>query len=430
MEAVNAYNQLYDRERDVLCRGVGEGGGASLTHMWSSAVLETSLYTCLNKMEGDVVLRATCWFPSVEETTIRDTIAYVANSHQVSAFLVTHTHTHDASGNSTDPPTYITRTSFTDPFQELVDTYGVPRYGEVNPGVITCISFPFLFGVMYGDIGHGSILLCVSIFLLTHHLQLQNTFMKPLADARWMFFFMGLFAVYSGFLYNDFMAAGFNIFGSQWKREGNHGVLVGESPYTFGIDPAWKGAQNSLLFTNSLKMKISVIVGVVHMTIGILCKGINSILRRNRTDFLFEFLPQLLFMLCIFGYMDYLIVIKWLTPTDNSVFPSVVTTVIDMTMATPFDKSMAMFDGQEYLQYWLLLVSAVCMPMMLIPKPLILLLQHKWKKRHTHTHTHSQCYTYLDQETGNIHTHTHTHNARGRDVIPLEHTHTHTHTHT
>ncbi|OQS02292.1 vacuolar proton translocating ATPase A subunit, partial [Thraustotheca clavata] len=52
------------------------------------------------------------------------------------------------------PPTYFQTNKFTSAFQAFVDTYGVPRYGEVNPAVFTAVSFPFLFGVMYGDIGH------------------------------------------------------------------------------------------------------------------------------------------------------------------------------------------------------------------------------------------------------------------------------------
>ena len=32
------------------------------------------------------------------------------------------------------PPTHFKTSEFTKPFQDIVDTYGVPRYGEVNPG--------------------------------------------------------------------------------------------------------------------------------------------------------------------------------------------------------------------------------------------------------------------------------------------------------
>ena len=44
-------------------------------------------------------------------------------------------------------PTYKAN-AFTGIFQELVDTYGVPRYREANPALFTSVTFPFLFGVM------------------------------------------------------------------------------------------------------------------------------------------------------------------------------------------------------------------------------------------------------------------------------------------
>jgi V-type H+-transporting ATPase subunit a len=63
------------------------------------------------------------------------------------------------------PPTCFKLNSFTAPFQEVVSTYGVPQYKEVNPSYFTIITFPFLFGIMFGDVGHGSFFLILGVFL-------------------------------------------------------------------------------------------------------------------------------------------------------------------------------------------------------------------------------------------------------------------------
>jgi V-type H+-transporting ATPase subunit a len=51
-------------------------------------------------------------------------------------------------------------------FQQIVDTYGVPSYKEINPAIFTQVTFPFLFGVMFGDIGHGLLILIPSLIML------------------------------------------------------------------------------------------------------------------------------------------------------------------------------------------------------------------------------------------------------------------------
>ena len=85
--------------------------------------------------------------------------------------------------------------------------YAIPTYQEANPGVTLIVTFPFLFGVMYGDIGHGGCLMFFSSLLILFNGTLEKQpEMKPLLALRYFFFLMGFFAVYCGFMYNDFMS--------------------------------------------------------------------------------------------------------------------------------------------------------------------------------------------------------------------------------
>jgi len=72
------------------------------------------------------------------------------------------------------PPTLIRTNEFTYPYQLITDTYGVPRYKEFNPSVFSTVTFPFLFGVMFGDIGHGAVLLSLGLFLCTFEPKLKK----------------------------------------------------------------------------------------------------------------------------------------------------------------------------------------------------------------------------------------------------------------
>jgi V-type H+-transporting ATPase subunit a len=44
-----------------------------------------------------------------------------------------------------------------------------------------------------------------------------------------------------------------------------------------GVDPIWNKADNSIAFLNSYKMKLAVIIGVIHMVCGIILKGVNNL---------------------------------------------------------------------------------------------------------------------------------------------------------
>lgn len=114
---------------------------------------------------------------------------------------------------------------------------------------------------------------------------------KALIPIRYMLMLMGFFACYNGFIYNDFLSLGLNLFGSCYQLNDGEFERKEDCAYKFGIDPVWQASNSHLSFMNSYKMKLAVIIGVIHMLFGICLKGLNSIHFQNYTDFYFEFIP-------------------------------------------------------------------------------------------------------------------------------------------
>lgn len=78
------------------------------------------------------------------------------------------------------------------------------------------------------------------------------------------------------------------------------------------MDPAWSLAdQNELLFVNSVKMKMAVIFGVLHMSFGIIHKGTNTIYHGMWLDFFTEVVTGCCILWFLFGWMDALILVKF-----------------------------------------------------------------------------------------------------------------------
>lgn len=127
------------------------------------------------------------------------------------------------------------------------------------------VFFPFMFGVMFGDIGHGGLLFAAAVLLVKYNDKLKkNPDFEGLLSARFLFLMMGLCATYCGLIYNDFMSLTWNLFGSCFKEiEGSEETeLIDGCVYPIGFDPKWYIANNELNFFNSFKMKFAIIFGV------------------------------------------------------------------------------------------------------------------------------------------------------------------------
>ncbi|MGB7876941.1 MAG: V-type ATPase 116kDa subunit family protein [Anaerolineales bacterium] len=135
-------------------------------------------------------------------------------------------------------------------FQTLVTTYARPRYEEIDPTVLMTITFPLLFGAMFGDVGHGLLLLLLGWLLSSKRV---NS-LKGMASLGPIILACGALAVGFGFLYGS-------LFGSE---EYFHNL--------FGFGALWIEPLHEI---NQI-LAVSIGAGVVILSLGFLLNIYNA----------------------------------------------------------------------------------------------------------------------------------------------------------
>ncbi|XP_017131354.1 V-type proton ATPase 116 kDa subunit a1 isoform X5 [Drosophila elegans] len=365
-----------------------------------------AIYHTLNLFNLDVTqkcLIAECWVPLLDFETIQ--LALRRGTERSGSSVPPILNRMQTFEN---PPTYNRTNKFTKAFQALIDAYGVASYREMNPAPYTIITFPFLFAVMFGDLGHGAIMALFGLWMIRKEKGLaaqktDNEIWNIFFGGRYIIFLMGVFSMYTGLIYNDIFSKSLNIFGSHWHMSYNKSTVMDNkflqlspkvdyegAPYPFGMDPIWQVASaNKIIFHNAYKMKISIIFGVIHMIFGVVMSWHNHTYFRNRISLIYEFIPQLVFLLLLFFYMVLLMFIKWIKfaatndkPYSEACAPSILITFIDMVLFNtpkppPENCETYMFFGQHVIQVLFVLVAVGCIPVMLLAKPLLIMQARK-----------------------------------------------------
>uniref|UniRef100_A0A914ECH5 V-type proton ATPase subunit a n=1 Tax=Acrobeloides nanus TaxID=290746 RepID=A0A914ECH5_9BILA len=421
--------QTQEHRRKVLL-----AAAANLRHWHKQIRIHKSIYHTMNLFTFDGIGKffvAECWVPLDDLENVRNSLetGVEKNGGTVRPVLnVLHT--------DETPPTYNRTNKFTSVFQGIVDSYGIASYLEVNPAPYTIITFPFLFSIMFGDLGHGILMFLAGLYLVLREKnleqrQIRDEIFNMFFGGRYIILLMGIFSMHAGIIYNDVFAKSFNVFESSWKNPYNYTSLeswhntseLGKEmmlelppnvayqhdigPYSYGMDPIWNIAENKLNFLNSMKMKLSVIVGITQMTFGVILSLQNHRFFKSKIDIYTVFIPQVLFLSCIFIYLCIQIIFKWIffwvLPGDifgryypgSHCAPSLLIGLINMFMFKDRDPGFAHADGSElpncYLNQWypgqskieaiLVIIAVLSIPVMLFGKPAYIMMQRRKAKR-------------------------------------------------
>ncbi len=163
-----------------------------------------------------------------------------------------------------DVPVQMKNPGFLRPFQAMVQNYAIPEYGTIDPTPVVAVVYLMMFGLMYGDAGHGLVIMVAGIIgWVLRKRSKKGTILSQLIT------WCGGAAVITGILYGSY-------FGMPW------------------FDPLWfdfHGLISGHPRTGNLRdiydvLKITIYFGIGVITLGLFFNWINSI-RRKRWFHLF-----------------------------------------------------------------------------------------------------------------------------------------------
>lgn len=116
-------------------------------------------------------------------------------------------------------PVQMRNPKFLSPFQMLVTNYSIPEYGTIDPTPLVAVTFLIMFGLMFGDAGHGAVLLVLGLLGSI----LYKGARSAVRNLLHLIAYCGAAAVVAGILFGSYF--GMKWFAPLWFDY--HGVVAG-----------------------------------------------------------------------------------------------------------------------------------------------------------------------------------------------------------
>lgn len=206
------------------------------------SLLEAKRYSCVTEKTALI----SGWMPRSEKDRVVDEIKKFDPSSYIEERRA-----EELDMPKEEIPVKLRHTRIFKPFELLIDAYGIPRYGTIDPTIFVAISFLIMFGAMFGDVGHGLVLSAVSLFL-------WKSKIEKVKQAGTLIFYCGISSELFGVLYGSF-------FGYEFRS-------------------LWIKPMHSIIEI----FKMSILFGIVMITGGILLNVVNAFRDRDYVKAIFD----------------------------------------------------------------------------------------------------------------------------------------------
>jgi V/A-type H+/Na+-transporting ATPase subunit I len=134
------------------------------------------------------------WVPSLKLHALTQKIKALSEN-----ILIESIPTRRPGDNRQDIPVALGNPGIFSPFESLVTSFARPRYHELDPTFLIALTFPILFGAMFGDVGQGALIMLIGAVIASRKVKA----LRSLAGLGGLIVACGLFAVIFGLVYGS-----------------------------------------------------------------------------------------------------------------------------------------------------------------------------------------------------------------------------------
>ncbi len=169
-------------------------------------------------------------------------------------------------GEKEKPPVLLKNNAFSSSVEGVLESYGLPKKGEIDPTFIMSIFYVVLFGMMLSDAGYGLLIVIGTGVILKKFPNMS----KGLRTNIKMFFFCGFSTIFWGVMFGGYFGDLIPVVASTW-----FGKEIGSLALWFEpLDDPMKLLMVALLF------------GIIHMFVGMGIKGYMMLKKHDVTGFI------------------------------------------------------------------------------------------------------------------------------------------------
>jgi V/A-type H+-transporting ATPase subunit I len=237
-----------------------------LEEMWANLRMNELFYriqSYFSKTTRTVIFSG--WLPASKRRSLEEGLKRVTEGR---CYLEWNEPEKESEEQQRQVPVVFTTPRWLAPFQMLVKNYSIPEYGTVDPTLFVAFAYLIMFGLMFGDAGHGLVLALVGI-LGSLHFKSKNEGAYQLTQ---LIIWCGASAIVMGVLFGSY-------FGMQWLKPlwfDYHGVVTGHAKSQGFV----RDIYDVLLIT--------IYFGISIIAVGLLLNWINLVSKREWKNLIFE----------------------------------------------------------------------------------------------------------------------------------------------